>query len=136
MASAVRGLAEIVLMVKDVPTALHFYKDILGLETISPSAMQGPVFLRVGAPGGGVPQQVVLVPRPSTAPDLPADRRARSVHHIGLEIATSELATERTRLEGLGFTVRTGQHPFLPVEAIYVDDPDGNEVELVAWMGA
>ena len=23
------------------------------------------------------------------------------------------------------------QHPFLPVEAIYIDDPDGNEVELV-----
>jgi catechol-2,3-dioxygenase len=32
--------------------------------------------------------------------------------------------------------VRTGQHPFLPVEAIYVDDPDGNEVELVAWTGS
>jgi catechol 2,3-dioxygenase-like lactoylglutathione lyase family enzyme len=136
MASAVRGLAEIVLMVKDVPAALHFYKDILGLETISPPAMQGPVFLRVGVPGTGVPQQVVLVPRPQDAPDLPADRRQRSVHHIGLEIAAPDLAAERTRLAGLGLEVRTGQHPFLPVEAIYVDDPDGNEVELVAWTGA
>ena len=39
MATAVRGLAEIVLMVKDVPAALHFYRDILGLETISPATM-------------------------------------------------------------------------------------------------
>jgi catechol 2,3-dioxygenase len=136
MASAVRGLAEVVLMVKDVPAALHFYKDVLGLETISPPGMQGPTFLRVGPAGTGVPPQIVLVPRPATAPELPGDRRQRSVHHIGLEVAAGDLATERARLEGLGLEVRTGQHPFLPVEAIYVDDPDGNEVELVAWTGS
>jgi catechol 2,3-dioxygenase-like lactoylglutathione lyase family enzyme len=136
MASAVRGLAEVVLMVKDVSAALHFYKDVLGMEVISPPGMQGPVFLRVGPAGPGVPAQIVLVPRPPTAPGLPEDRRLRSVHHIGLEIAATDLAAERARLEGLGFTVRTGQHPFLPVEAIYVDDPDGNEVELVAWTAS
>ncbi len=136
MATAARGLAEVVLMVKDLPAALHFYRDILGLETISPPGMQGPVFLRVGPAGDGVPSQIVLVPRPADAPDLPVDRRQRSVHHIGLEIAASELAAERTRLESLGFEVRTGQHPFLPVEAIYIDDPDGNEVELVAWTSS
>jgi catechol 2,3-dioxygenase-like lactoylglutathione lyase family enzyme len=136
MASAVRGLAEVVLMVKDVPASLHFYKDVLGLETISPAGMQGPTFLRVGPAGPGVPPQIVLAPRPATAPALPDDRRQRSVHHIGLEIAASDLPVERTRLEGLGFEVRTGQHPFLPVEAIYVDDPDGNEVELVAWTAS
>jgi catechol 2,3-dioxygenase len=136
MTSALRGLAEVVLMVKDVPAAVHFYRDVLGMETISPPGMQGPVFLRVGPVSAGVPAQVVLVPRPPTAPDLPTDRRQRSMHHIGLEIAASDLAAERARLEGLGFEVRTGQHPFLPVEAIYVDDPDGNEVELVAWTGS
>jgi catechol-2,3-dioxygenase len=57
------------------------------------------------------------------------------VHHIGLEVGAGDLASERARLEGLGFEVRTGTHPFLSVEAIYVDDPDGNEVELVAWTG-
>jgi catechol 2,3-dioxygenase-like lactoylglutathione lyase family enzyme len=136
MASAVRGLAEIVLMVKDVPASLQFYNDVLGLETISPASMQGPRFLRVGPAVPGVPPQIVLVPRPANAPELPSDRRQRSVHHIGLEIAAADLPTERARLEGLGFEVRTGQHPFLPVDAIYVDDPDGNEVELVAWRGS
>jgi catechol 2,3-dioxygenase len=136
MAGAVRGLAEVVLMVSDVPAALHFYRDILGMETISPSELKGPTFLRVGSAGPGVPQQIVLVPRPPDAPQQAKDRRYRSVHHIGLEIGSADLDAERKRLEGLGFAVRTGQHPFLPVEAIYVDDPDGNEVELVAWRGS
>jgi catechol 2,3-dioxygenase len=136
MAGAVRSLTEVVLMVKDIPAALHFYRDILGMEPISPSEMKGPTFLRVGAPGAGIPQQIVLVPRPPEAPEPATDRRHRSVHHIGLEIGAPDLESERKRLEGLGFAVRTGQHPFLPVEAIYVDDPDGNEVELVAWTAS
>jgi len=136
MATAIRGLAEVVLMVQDMAAALHFYQDALGMEVISPPQMQGPKFLRVGPARDGVPAQVVLVPRPPDAPALPGDRRLRSVHHIGLEIGAADLAAEQARLEGLGFEVRTGTHPFLSVEAIYVDDPDGNEVELVAWMGS
>jgi catechol-2,3-dioxygenase len=31
--------------------------------------------------------------------------------------------------------IRGGQHPFLPVDAFYLDDPDGNEVEIAAWRG-
>jgi catechol 2,3-dioxygenase len=135
MATAIRGLAEVVLMVQDMPSALRFYRDVLGMEIISPDQMQGPKFLRVGPAREGLPAQVVLVPRPADAPALPADRRLRNVHHIGLEIGAGDLPAERARLEGLGFEVRTGTHPFLSVEAIYVDDPDGNEVELVAWTG-
>jgi catechol 2,3-dioxygenase-like lactoylglutathione lyase family enzyme len=132
MATPLRGLAEVVLMVQDMAAALHFYQEVLGMEVISPPQMQGPKFLRVGPARGGVPAQIVLVPRPADAPALPADRRQRSVHHIGFEIGPGDLAAERTRLEGLGYVVRTGTHPF---DAIYVDDPDGNEVELVAWTG-
>jgi catechol 2,3-dioxygenase-like lactoylglutathione lyase family enzyme len=135
MAGALRGLAEIVLMVGDVPASLRFYRDVLGMEVISPEPMQGPKFLRVGPPAPGVPPQIVLVPRPGDAPPQPADRRHRAIHHIGLEIGAGDLEQERSRLQGLGFEVRTGVHPFLSVDAIYIDDPDGNEVELVAWTG-
>jgi ketosteroid isomerase-like protein len=53
------------------------------------------------------------------------------VHHIGLEVEEASFVHERERLQELGLEIRTGVHPFLSVEAIYVDDPDGNEVELV-----
>src|SRR3954469_4600810 len=51
MSGAIRGLAEIVLMVKDMSPALHFCRDVRGLEVISTASMQGPKFLRVGAAG-------------------------------------------------------------------------------------
>jgi catechol 2,3-dioxygenase len=132
--AAIRGLAEIVLMVDDVGQSVAFYRDVLGLTVISPD-LQGPVFLRVGERASGVPQQIVLVPRPASAPDQPAERAFRGVHHIGLEVEQEAFEREWERLRALGFEVRTGMHPFLPVEAIYLDDPDGNEVELVTARG-
>jgi len=52
-----------------------------------------------------------------------------------LEVATGALQAERERIEKLGIPTRSGVHPFLPVEAFYIDDPDGNEVEIVARTG-
>lgn len=126
----IRHLAEVVLLVQDVDRSVTFYRDVLGLTVISPD-LHGPVFLQIGGPSSGVPEQIVLVPRPAAAPQLPAERAFRSLHHIGLEVAEEDFAQERERLQKLGYEVRTGVHPFLSVEAIYIDDPDGNEVELV-----
>jgi len=130
--SAVRGLVEVVLVVEDIERSVAFYRDVLGLELLSPPAM--PVkFLRIGAAGPGLPQQVVLIPR-SMAAAAPLVR-TRALHHIGLEVAATDFEAERTRLAGLGFELRTGQHPFMPVDAFYLDDPDGNEIEIAAWRG-
>lgn len=128
------GLAEIVLMVRDVEQSRRFYQETLGLTVISPD-LGGPVFLQTGEDGRGVPQQIVLIPRPprpADAPAPPADRTLRSLHHLGLIVPRGSLQEARRQLEAQGLAVRTGEHPFLNVEAIYVDDPDGNEVELVA----
>ena len=126
----IRGLAEVVLWVEDMERSLAFYRDLLGLEVFSPPELRG-VFLRVGEAGEGVPQQIVLVPRPADAPPA-AERAAGRLHHIGLEVPAGELAAERERLAAAGVPTRSGTHPFLTVEAFYIDDPDGNEVEIVA----
>jgi catechol 2,3-dioxygenase-like lactoylglutathione lyase family enzyme len=129
---AVVGLVEVVLVVEDIARSVAFYRDVLGLEVISPPAI--PVkFLRVGAARSGVPQQIVLIPR-AMASDQPLPR-TRALHHIGLEVALSEFESERARLTALGYELRTGQHPFMPVDAFYLDDPDGNEIEIAAWRG-
>jgi catechol 2,3-dioxygenase-like lactoylglutathione lyase family enzyme len=125
------NLAEVVLFCQDLERSLEFYRDVLGLEVISPAGLSA-VFLRVGEPGPGVPQQIVLVPRPAGAAPPSRSKTSRDLHHIGLEVAPEALARERQRLADLGLTLRGGQHPFLPVEAFYLDDPDGNEIEIVA----
>lgn len=131
---AIRGLAEIVILVDDLERSLRFYRDLLGLEVISPPSLKA-VFLRVGAAGGGVPQQIVLVPRPATAEAASANTAKRDLHHIGLEVPAEEFEGERNRIAGQGISVRSGEHPFLPVVAFYIDDPDGHEVEIVARAG-
>ena len=130
--AAIRGLVEVVLVVEDVERSLAFYRDALGLALFSPPEL--PVkFLRVGPEQDGLPRQVVLIPR-AMAADQPLPR-SRALHHIGLEVTPDDFERERGRLAGLGFAIRTGEHPFLPVDAFYLDDPDGNEVEIATWRG-
>jgi glyoxylase I family protein len=131
---AIRRLVEVVLLVDDLQRSIAFYRDVLGLEVFSPP--QAPAaFLRIGPEAPGIPQQVVLVPRPggAQAPDL--QRAQRALHHIGLEVAPEDFRGLQDRLRGQGYAPRSGQHPFMPVDAFYVDDPDGNEVEIAAWRG-
>ena len=127
----IRGLTELVIWVRDMEQALHFYRDVLGLAVMSPPDFRGAVFLHVGE-AAGIPQQIVLVPLPKDAPRASSERTQRALHHLGLELAQEEFESERERLESLGFDVRLGEHPFLPVKGMYIDDPDGNEVELIA----
>ena len=128
--SAVNGLVEVVLVVEDLQRSVGFYRDTLGLEVISPPGVRA-TFLRVGPPRDGIPQQIVLVPRTR---DMPV-ASGRRLHHIGLAVAPGDYASERARLSAAGFTLRGGEHPFMPVEAFYLDDPDGNEVEIATWRG-
>jgi len=132
--TAISGLAEIVLVVQDLDRSLAFYRDLLGLTVISPPGLPA-VFLRVGEERAGVPQQIVLVPRGADAASAAATKAGRVLHHIGLEVAPDQYDGEQARLAAAGLEVRGGGHPFLPVEAFYIDDPDGNEVELVRHTG-
>jgi catechol 2,3-dioxygenase-like lactoylglutathione lyase family enzyme len=128
--SAIRGLVEVVLVVQDMDASVAFYRDTLGLEVFSPPHLPAR-FLRFQAAADGIPQQIVLVPRPSGAP--PAGPPV--LHHIGLEVPPEAFQAERDRLTQSGFELRTGVHPFMPVEAFYLDDPDGNEIEIATWRG-
>ena len=130
--SAIRGLTELVIWVRDMETALGFYRDALGLTVMSPPDFRGAVFLRAGQSQAGAPQQIVLVPLPEGAPAFPGERTQRPLHHIGIEVAPEDFDAESDRLRSLGLEVRFGEHPFLALKGMYVDDPDGNEVELIA----
>lgn len=134
-----QSLAEVVLIVDDMDRAVRFYRDTLGLPVFSPPDL--PVtFLQVGdhgGPGGAtaVPQQIVLAPRPEGAQRAGKDRTERVLHHIGLEVDSDTYDALHRQLADAGHELRGGEHPFLPVEAFYVDDPEGNEVEIVKHTG-
>ena len=128
----IRSLTEVVISVHDMEKSLNFYRDILGLKVMSPPDFRGAVFLQVSELPDTAPQQLVLVPLPEGTDAFPTERVRRPLHHLGLEVAREDFESERERLQGLGFDIRFGEHPFLPLKGMYLDDPDGNEVELIA----
>ena len=128
----VAGLAEIVLWVRDMGAALHFYRDLFGLEPISPPEL--PIrFLRAGEGEDGVPEMIVLVPHPDSSSAFPREKAKRVLHHLAFRVEAREYDALKDRLAAEGLEVRSGIHPVLKgVRTFYVDDPDGNEVECIS----
>ena len=132
MSPTVAGLAEIVLWVRDMQAALHFYGDLFGLEVISPPGLPNK-FLRAGPGADGVPEMIVLVPHPDASASFPREKPKRVLHHLAFRVAASDYDGLQRRFEGEGIEVRGGIHPVLKgVRTFYVDDPDHNEVEVIA----
>jgi catechol 2,3-dioxygenase-like lactoylglutathione lyase family enzyme len=128
----VRHLAEIVLWVRDMDRALAFYRDLFGLEVISPPSVKNR-FLRAGPGEGPVPEMIVLVPHPDPSGAFPAEKPLRTLHHLAFNVDAAEYEGLERRLREAGLEVRGGVHPVLEgVRTFYVDDPDGNEVECIS----
>jgi len=129
--SVVEGLAEIVLWVRDMDAALAFYRDLFGLEVISPPGLPNK-FLRAGDPGGGVPEMIVLIPHPDRSMEFPIEKPKRVLHHMAFRVGAEAYDELEARFKAAGIQVRSGVHPILKaVRTFYVDDPDNNEVEVI-----
>jgi catechol 2,3-dioxygenase-like lactoylglutathione lyase family enzyme len=125
-------LAEIVLWVRDMDRALGFYRDLFGLEVISPPALPNK-FLRAGPGEGPVPEMIVLVPHPDRSGSFPREKPARTLHHMAFNVSAERFDDLRQRCAEAGLEVRHGEHPVLKgVRTFYVDDPDGNELECIS----
>lgn len=108
------------LRVRELDGALSFYRDVVGLEVAERDGTRaslkspgGPVFLTLDASG-------------VTAP---ADHRATGLFHVAIRFPSrAALGDVLARLVAAGYEVGAGDH--LVSEALYVDDPDGNGIEL------
>src|ERR1700730_2569784 len=116
------GISEIVLWTADKEQALHFYRDLLGLEVISPPTLPN-VFLKVGEGNAGIPQMIVLVPKSDEVKGKPSGYQ---LHHLALELPEEIFDRQHATLVEAGYQPRSGKHPVLASRTMYVDDPDGN----------
>jgi catechol 2,3-dioxygenase len=114
------SIANVELRVRDIEEALGFYRDIAGLQVVDKDAEQATL----SAPGG----PVVLVLR-STGVDSPARRDATGLYHTAIRYPDrGALANALARLVSAGYRIGASDHGVS--EALYIDDPDGNGVEL------
>lgn len=124
-------LAEIVLWARDMDRALGFYRDLFGLELISGPGLRNR-FLQAGPGEGPVPEMIVLVPHAEPEGAFPTDKAQRVLHHLAFNVSRSQYEELEQRCRAAGLEVRGGVHPVLQeVRTFYVDDPDGNEVEVI-----
>ncbi|HEU5383004.1 MAG TPA: VOC family protein [Ktedonobacteraceae bacterium] len=121
------GIAEIVLWTEDRQRALAFYRDLLGLEVISPPTLPN-VFLKVGEGRAGIPQMIVLVPKSA---EIKARPTGYQLHHLAFELPPETFDAQHTLLTAAGYQPRDGKHPVFASRTMYVDDPDGNEIEFI-----
>jgi len=127
---AVRGLDHVVLRVRELEPALHFYTRALGGVVERRIDALGLVQVRLGA------SLIDLVPVDSPLGALggaaPA-REGRNLDHFALRIEPFDDAALRAHLKAHGvepgeISLRYGAEGSGP--SMYVRDPDGNTVEL------
>src|SRR4051794_38378192 len=113
-------IARVDLRVCDIAGSLTFYRDVVGLqvleqtdETATLRAPDGPVLLSLDSRG-------VIEP---------AVTEATGLFHVAIRFPTrAALGDVLARLVAAGHEIGAGDHAVS--EALYIDDPDGNGVEL------
>ena len=118
-------LGHVVFYVRDLPTSVKFYTDIVGLD------LKGFIFDNRAAllSGGSTHHELLLIQIGSA--DGPLQGKRIGLYHVGWKVGDS-LATLKARYEKLraiDYPV-DGLSDHTISQSIYLRDPDGNELEL------
>ncbi len=116
------SLGAVGLTVADLEAQSAFYRDAIGLVELSREADT----VALGAPGARAPL-VTLVGRPDAEPRPP---RTTGLFHLALLVPSrADLARSLNRVSSAGHRL-TGASDHLVSEALYLDDPEGNGIEI------
>ena len=136
-------LGHVVFYVRNLDASLKFYHETLGLE------LSGRIFRdRAALLTGGRTHHEMLLIEVGEANGPLAGKRI-GLYHVGWKIGDSldDLRAMRNRLLDNGYAI-DGQSDHTVSQSLYLQDPDGNEVELfvdnphfdwkndTAWMEA
>ena len=147
----ITGIAEIVLSVADLPKMRDFYVSVMGFSLQSEACHdQG-----TEATPGGKPTISFLVMRESTTPlgrhghpemlvlidyrrHVFAKARFKghdidrsTLNHLAFEIPPDTYDAHEERLQQMGLAPRRVVFPAMSARALFFEDPEGNELELI-----
>lgn len=130
MAFAIKNLDHVVVCVRDLDRALKFYTEVLGCKEERRVERLGLVQLRAGAS---------MIDLQLAEPGQGKAGEGRNMDHFAIRIEPFEPEALRAHLEGHGIdpgevVQRYGAEGDGP--SVYIDDPDGNTIELKGPAGA
>ena len=132
--TSVRGLGEIALRVNNLDAMQRFYEEVIGLPLLT--RVPNSAFFKIADGYGGHTQVLALFDRAQSPGYRGTDAATSTIDHIAFEIALTDFADERKRLEALGLQVETAEHAWVRWRSLYVTDPEGNQVELACYDGS
>src|SRR4051812_6347034 len=117
------------LRVSDLERSLRFYRDVLGLPVASEE--QSRVILQSRAEAGKSRALIVLGEKPGIS-RRPARPTTTGLYHVALLVPTrAELGRALLGLHQAQYPLR-GMSDHAVSESLYLDDPDGNGLEIYA----
>lgn len=125
----VHELGHLVLYVRDLDRSRRFYRDVLGWNeiTMEGSPLRAPV---AAFTSGRTHHELLLIEVGEGAAPIPRGRRI-GMYHFGLKVGTTddELRDAVRALQEHDVPI-TGASDHTVTHSVYIQDPDGNEIEL------
>jgi catechol 2,3-dioxygenase-like lactoylglutathione lyase family enzyme len=122
------GVYETVVYVEDIAAAVVFYRDVLGLTLVDGPDHTGAGFrLQSGA------MLLLFDPHRSSIPGRPAPSHgAQGAGHVAFYVDQPQISSWRVHFQALGVEIEKDATSGDGAEQLYVRDPSGNSVEIVA----
>lgn len=127
----IQALGEIALQVNDLDRMQKFYEETIGLKLMR--RFPASAFFHIAAGFGGHTQVLALFDRSGREGYQGVSAEKSTIDHIAFEISLADFGAEKQRLEQLGMLVKTAEHAWVHWRSLYVNDPEGNQVELVCY---
>ena len=121
----IKELGHVVLYVSNLERSRHFYGDVLGWNEITGERSGAAMFS-----AGRTHHELLLIEVGESAQAIPQGRRV-GMYHFGLKVGTTddELVAAIQEIQSAGVTI-VGASDHGVTHSLYIQDPDGNEVEL------
>ena len=126
----VHELGHLVLYVRDLERSRHFYANVLGFPEVAMPSGSPMARVAVAFTTGRTHHELLLIEVGDNAAPIPAGRRV-GMYHFGLKVGTTD-----DELREVVATLRdhdvplTGASDHTVTHSLYLEDPDGNEIEL------